>query len=277
MAISGVLPLRAAHTNMKLSDDLFEGIRATLGLDVASTWDARLGRDAARTGAALKLEDAPRVEIEPFRQAGVHRRCVAIVDVSKRGVSIVDDRTWAAGEKFVIHLPRSADQVIPLLCEVRNARVVGKQFRIGAEFIGDHDLTREQLFAGADGVTSAPSHTAVPMTQAGRNATRQWFGQAAPAQLHTYDNETAGRILEGEVADLSDLGVGLVCAAELKVGQTIIVRLCPPGGKTMTRMCVIANCRALDSGTFRIGATFVKGPKLKGPMQVMLGWFREKA
>jgi hypothetical protein len=261
---------------MKLSDDLFEGIRATLGVSEATTWEARLGRDSARAGAAFTPECAPRVEIEPFGHAGTLRRLVALMDVSKRGVSIVDDRTWAAGEKFVIHLPRTPENIIPLLCQVRNGRMSGTNFRIGAEFVGDTELGREHLRRGTGGVSSGPSQPFIPMTQTGRQAPRRWFGKTAPAQLHTYQQETPGPIMEAEVADLSDTGVGLISVSQLPVGQTIMVRLCPPGGKTMTRMCVVANCRLLDSGHYRIGTTFVQSPKLKGGLQVLLGWFREK-
>lgn len=260
---------------MKLSDDLFEDIRATLGLSEATTWEARLGRDSARAGAAYTPECAPRVEIEPFGQAANRRRLVALMDVSKRGVSIIDDRTWAAGEKFIIHLPRNPKNIIPLLCQVRNGRMTGTNFRIGAEFV-EAELSSRELRRGTGGVTAGPSKPFIPMTQAGRQAPRRWFGKHAPAQLHTYQQETAGPILEAEIADLSDTGVGLICASQLAVGQTVMIRLCPPGGKTMTRMCAVVNCRLLDSGQYRIGTTFVESPKLKSGLQVLLGWFREK-
>ena len=256
---------------MQLSDDLFDNIRKTLGLSGAATWEARRGRRATR------LETVARVPLEPFGQIGGRGRMVTLADLSKRGVSLVDDRTWAVGEKLILRLPRSADNVIPFVCVVRNAKVTADgQFRIGAEFIDDADLSRDELLRGVDGVTTASIQSHVPMTQAGRGAKRQWFGTAARAQLHTYRKETPGPILEAEIADLSDAGVGLICATEMLAGQTIMVRMCPPGGKTMTRMCVVANCRVLDSGNYRIGATFVAGPKLKGAVQMLLGWFREK-
>ena len=255
---------------MQLSDDLFDGIRKTLGSGGEQTWDSRKGRRAARLAASVP------VKILPYGMAGTRPRTVSLVDLSKRGVSFVDDRTWAAGEKVIVHLPRSAQHLIPFVCEVRNAKVSGGQFRIGAEFIDDVELSRHALLRGVGGVIESNAQAYIPMTQAGRTAKRQWFGETARAQLHTYRKDNPGPILEAEVADLSDVGVGLICANELLVGTTIMVRLCPPGGKTMTRMCRVANCRVLDNGTYRVGATFVKSASPKGAVQVLLGWFREK-
>jgi hypothetical protein len=255
---------------MQLSDDLFDGIRKTLGLTDAQSWDSRRGRRASRLSASVS------VKIVPYGMAGTRPRTVSLADLSKRGISFVDDRTWAAGDKLVVYLPRSAQHLIPFVCEARNAMVSGTQFRIGAEFIDDADLGGNLLLRGVDGVSESAAQQFIPMTQAGRKAKRQWFGEAARAQLHTYRKDNPGPILEAEVADLSDAGVGLICAGELLVGQTIMVRLCPPGGKTMTRMCRVANCRVLDNGTYRVGATFVKSPGPASGLQVLLGWFREK-
>ena len=41
-----------------------------------------------------------------------------------RGVSFYDNRAWAAGQKFVMHLPRSAEHVIPLLSAIERVQDV---------------------------------------------------------------------------------------------------------------------------------------------------------
>jgi len=258
---------------MQLSDELFSDIRRTLGLgECDDSACAIAGRRSERTDAA---EIKTKVEIEHFG-ARQGRHAITLLDVSKRGVSLVDDRAWGAGEKFVMHLPRSRSHVIRFLCVVRNSRVVDGKFRIGAEFIDEREAPSTMVIRTAKAKAAADAFEAAAAdseASAGRRAPRKRFAKAAAwAQLHTFENGVAGPILEADVVDLSDGGVGFICAGELSVGQKLIVRCCPAGGKPVTRMCEVVTCRANDAGGYRVGTRFIqyKGRSLS---QKLAGWF----
>jgi hypothetical protein len=259
---------------MELSDQLFADIRKTLGLgECDDTGRSISGRRGGRTDAAqVKVE----IEHVGARQG---RHAITLLDFAKRGVSLLDNRAWGAGEKFVMYLPRTKSHVIRFLCVVRNSRVVDDQFRIGAEFVDEREapstmvIRSQQAMAAAAAVEAAAADTEA---SAGRRAPRKRFRKAgAWAQLHTFENGAAGPILEADVVDLSDGGVGFICARELPVGQKLMVRCCPAGGKAVTRMCEVVTCRAADAGGFRIGTRFIeyKGRSLS---QTLGGWFRAK-
>jgi hypothetical protein len=260
---------------MELSDDLFADIRNTLGL--AASDEGASSPHSVRRGGRMDAAQV-KVKLEPFG-ARNGRRQVTLLDVSKRGVSFVDNRAWGAGEKLVIHLPRSSTQVIRFLCIVRNSRIVDEQFRIGAEFVDEREAPATMVIrsphaqAAAEAVEAAAADVEA---SAGRRAPRKRFAKAgAWAQLHTYENGVAGPILEADIVDLSDGGVGFICARELAKGQKLMVRCCPAGGKQVTRMCEVVTCRASDAGGYRIGTRFIeyKGRSLS---QTLAGWFRAK-
>src|SRR6185503_782160 len=113
------------------------------------------------------------------------RRRVTLIDMGRGGVSFFDNRAWSAGAKLVIRLPRSPEEVIPLLCIVRNSRAVDGWFRVGLEFVNHYE-------AGGTMLMQEPSEPAAdatePQADPGRRAPRKRFGRAAaPAQLHTYE------------------------------------------------------------------------------------------
>jgi hypothetical protein len=262
------------RTDMELSDELFEDIRKTMGLAGSEVGEppiaaaakdrAKMRRasrsDASRTRAEIEIPDTP-----------VPRRMVRLIDLGRRGASFFDNHAWSAGQKFVLHLPRTPKHLIPLLCIVRNVRPVEDWLRIGAEFINYYEsaaiaIARDDL--GAEGSVEVDSVRRAPRTR---------FKKApAPAQLHTYEFDTAGPILEADVVDLSDGGAGLLCAHQLPPGRKLMVRLCPPGGKTMTRMAEVVSCRRNDAGGYRIGTRFIeyKPGGARSLPQVLFGWLR---
>jgi hypothetical protein len=194
-------------------------------------------------------------------------------------VSLLDNRAWGAGEKFVIYLPRTQSHVIRFLCVVRNSRVVDDLFRIGAEFVDDREAPSTMVIRSPHAraaVEAADAAAASAEASAGRRAPRKRFAKAAAwAQLHTFENGEAGPILEADVVDLSEGGVGFICDHELRIGQKLMVRCSPAGVKPVTRMCEVVTCRAADTGGFRIGTRFVeyKGRSLS---QTLSGWFRAR-
>lgn len=257
---------------MELSDDLFADIRKALGLSDSDAGEPTMaatngdGRENIVRRVSRSDASRARAEIE-LPGTLVPRRHVRLIDLGRRGTSFFDDRPWGAGQRFVMHLPRSPAHVIPLLCMVRNVRSLETWFRIGVEFINYYESP-----------TIAIARDDVPVegtleVDPGRRAPRMRFKDApAPAQLHTYELETAGPILEADVVDLSEGGVGLICSAKLPPGRKLMVRLCPPGGKMMTRMCQVVSCRRNDAGGYRIGTRFIKyGRSLP---QVLFGWLR---
>jgi hypothetical protein len=265
---------------MELSDELFADIRKTLGLglhlhDPADAGPAVVAaRRAERTDASQV-----KVKLEPFG-ARHSRREITLLDVSKRGVSFLDRRAWGAGDKLVILLPRSSTHVIRFLCVVRNSRMADKRFRIGAEFVDERSAPATMVIRSPEAMAAADADAASAAAEceaiAGRRAPRKHFAKAgAWAQLHTYENGCAGPILEADVVDLSDGGVGFLCARELPEGLKLIIRCCPRGGKPVTRMCEVVTCRASDAGGYRIGARFVeyRGRSLA---QKLAGWFGAK-
>ena len=260
---------------MELSDELYEDIRRTLGLSGVEVGEppiaAAAGKDPSKMRRAGRTDASrTRAQIE-IPDTLVPKRAIRLIDIGRRGASFFDNYAWSAGNKFVLHLPRTADHVIPLLCIVRNVRPVDEWLRIGAEFINHYEtaalaIARDDL--GAQGVVEVDP---------GRRAPRTRFKNApAPAQLHTYEFETAGPILEADVVDLSEGGAGLLCSHQLPPGRKLMVRLCPPGGKTMTRMAEVVSCRRTDGGGYRIGTRFIQykpGGNRSLP-QVLFGWLR---
>jgi hypothetical protein len=186
-------------------------------------------------------------------------------------VSFFDNRSWAAGQKLVMHLPRSPEHVIPLLCMVRNVRGVEGWLRIGVEFVNHHEASSMAL--ARDDVKAESTVEVDPI----RRAPRTRFNKAAaPAQIHTYEMETAGPIVEADVVDLSEGGVGLICSSQLPPGRKLMVRICPPEGKPMTRYCEVVSCRRNDAGGYRIGTRFVEYKKERSLPQMLVGWLRAK-
>jgi hypothetical protein len=257
---------------MELSDELFAAIRKSLGLGESNAADtfAVAGRRAGRMDAS-----AVKVEIEHVG-ARQGRHAITLLDVGKRGVSFLDERAWGAGEKLVMYLPRSRSHLIRFLCVVRNSRVADGQFRIGAEFVDEREAPSTMVIRSAPGQAAAEAAASAATgseADAGRRAPRKRFAKAAAwAQLHTYVNGAVGPIVEADVVDLSDGGVGFICASPLPPGQKLMVRCCPAGGKPVTRMCEVVTCRATDAGGYRVGTRFIefRGRSLA---QKVAGWF----
>jgi PilZ domain len=259
---------------MELSDDLYTEIRKTLGLSGTDSGEppiAAEGKGRSRVNRRVSRADASRARAQiELPGTLIPPRYVRLIDFGQRGVSFFDNRTWAAGQKLVMHLPRSAEHMIPLLCVVRNVRAVEEWLRIGVEFVNHHEAAR--MAVAREDVKSEPTVEVDPI----RRTPRTRFNKAAaPAQIHTYEMETAGPILEADVVDLSDGGVGLICSVQLPPGRKLMVRLCPPDGKPMTRYCEVVSCRRNDAGGYRIGTRFVEYKKERSLPQMLVGLFRK--
>jgi hypothetical protein len=134
---------------MELSDELFADIRKTLRLgECDDSACATSGRRAGRMDAAqVKVE----IEHVGARQG---RHVITLLDLAKRGVSLLDNRAWGAGEKFVMYLPRSSSHMLRFLCVVRNSRVVEGQFRIGAEFVDEREAHSTMVIRSAQAMAA---------------------------------------------------------------------------------------------------------------------------
>jgi hypothetical protein len=259
---------------MELSDELFAEIRKALGLGNGASDAGTSIRRAERMDASHM-----KVQIEHVGALqGLH--AITLLDVAKRGVSFMDDRAWGAGEKLVMYLPRSRSHMLRFLCVVRNSRVAEKGFRIGAEFVNEREAPATMVIRSEKAMAAAAAAEAAAAdleASAGRRAPRKRFAKSSAwAQLHTYENGAAGPILEADMVDLSEGGVGFICADALPPGQKLMVRCCAAGGKPVTRMCEVVTCRRNDAGGHRIGTRFVefKGRSLS---QKLAGWFGSKS
>jgi PilZ domain len=293
---------------MQLSDEVFSSICRTLGLDrqiYAGFWEVvkppakeQKVQAEGTTGATATLapcEVACRREQErhntdetyvDFETCGsaANRRKVALRNLSSSGCGLLDDRPARAGETVVVHLPFEKGRTVPILCRVQNSRVLGSgRFSVGVKFISwaeaDSELkfisnedapTRKRVRDDAvaalreeDGVSKKPDR------RDGRVSLR------GKVEFHAIDKGEVGPLQLGRAGDVSPRGLGFLSENSLPVAQKFVARYTMPDGRAVSRLCVVAHCRAVDKG-FRIGARFLsaKNEKLdKGLLAKLPAWF----
>ncbi len=291
---------------MQLSDEVFSSICRTLGLDkqvYAGFWEVvkppakGQGEEAGAGKAAATLapcEVACRREAErhdtdetyvDYETCGsvANRRKVALRNLSSTGCGLLDDRPARAGETVVLHLPFEKGRTVPILSRVQNSKVLGNgRFRVGVRFISwaeaDSELkfidnedapprkrVRDDAVAALreeDGVSKKPDRRDGRVSLRGR------------VEFHAIDKGEVGPLQHGRGGDVSPRGLGFLCENSMPVAQKFVARYTMPDGRAVSRLCVVAHCRAVDKG-FRIGARFLsaKNEKLdKGLLAKLPNW-----
>src|SRR6185503_10709026 len=129
---------------MRLPEHAFSRIRRQLKLPEtpaaehekrpAAPSSAPSERAAVRREPRWKL--AADVPVARYGMVDGALRTVSLRDLSAVGVCIVTSLQLAVGDRFVIYLPWSDDEHVPLVCAVKTARVKSDgRFRIGAAFV----------------------------------------------------------------------------------------------------------------------------------------------
>jgi hypothetical protein len=206
------------------------------------------------------------------------QRCT-LLDTSRDGVCVLMDSVVAPGDRFVLYLPRAADnggraEPLAILCTVRSSRMKAGKFRTGAEFSDAHEDGGGQssLTVSADGLEQRPQVANVWVRTAGRpdsepdaNARRSDRTEAyGRATMYRYGADGRhGPIEHVETRDYSETGVGILRGEPLAVGDEFVIQVPRPGEKPITRLCRVVNV-ALAGGRHRIGATFIPFPGPNG-------------
>src|SRR5688572_12580609 len=269
---------------MHLSDEVFSSICRTLGLDkqvYAGFWEVvnkpaqdqlNGGGDGAKSLAPCEVacrRAAERLDIETYvdfetRGSVANRRKVALRNLSASGAGLLDDRPLRSGETVVLHVPFEKDRTVPLLCRVQNSKVMGNgRFRVGVKFISWAEEDSELKFVAPDdapprrpervppgAVRQEPGRPKKPDRRDGRTSIR------GRVEFHAVEKNGVGPLQEGRAGDVSPRGLGFLCDNSLPDGQKFVARYTMPDGRSVSKLCVVAHCRPVDSG-FRIGARFV--------------------
>jgi hypothetical protein len=201
-------------------------------------------------------------------------RTVSLRDLSAVGVCIVTSQQLAVGDRFVIYLPWSPEEHVPLVCAVKTARVKSDgRFRIGASFVEASDAVLRQrgrvrsanaLLGEADDgewarVSRDPNKP--PADKKSRRHERR--STAGTATLYTYDDgDKRGPIENVQARDFSDGGVAILRGEPLEVGQRFVIHLPLPGSSAVSKLCKVVHV-TLANNRYLIGAEFIPFPNQK--------------
>lgn len=282
---------------MRLPEQVYQQVLEGLGLDPGGLLDRRpVDAPAEVPGGECKRRSGRRrlnrqVRFIRHGAADTRQQECTLLDVSRDGVCVLMDAVVAPGERFVVYLPRAADDdsgrvgMLALLCTARSSRVkTGGRFRTGAEFTdpGEADAGQTSFARSADGLTARPAGddvwvrtAAAPVDRSDASARRTDRRAAAGfATMQLYcDAGYRGEPEDVQVRDYSETGVGIFRAEPLKVGEEFVIRV-PRGEETpITRLCRVVNV-AVAAGRYRIGAEFIPfpGPNGRGFFSRLKEW-----
>jgi hypothetical protein len=270
---------------MRLPEHAFSKIRRQLGLPELPTTDHE-----KRPNSAEALADAPTADRReprwrlnadvPVARYGMIDgvlRTVALRDLSAVGVCINTSQQLAVGDRFVIYLPWSPEEHVPLVCAVKTARVKSDgRFRVGAAFVeGSDALLRQRgrvrsanalMGEADDGEWARISRDPHKQTADKHPRRHERRAAAGTATLYTYDDgDKRGPIENVQARDFSDGGVAILRGEPFDVGQHFVIHLPLPGTTPVNRLCRVVHV-TLSNNRYLIGAEFIPFPneKLKG-------------
>lgn len=286
---------------MRLPESVYNDILGGLGLQnygISDCLQNAGGPSAAAAVAELsghcqrrsrrRRLDVP-VQFTPHGALNARSQTCILLDLSRDGVCVLFDAVVAPGDRFVIYLPRAADEVtasraaasdtpleaetLSVLCTVRSSRLkTGGKFRTGAEFTEAQRGDDERLLRAADGVTrrtgadsvldrTALSHGPETDANSRRNDRQEAFGRTT---MYVYrDDGNHGPMEHVHVRDYSEAGVGILSGRAMAIGEQFVVRVPRQGDKPITRLCRVTNV-AVSAGRHRIGAEFIPFPGPRG-------------
>ena len=249
---------------MELSIELFDQIVGALGGSGASEPNAS-GRDPEQRRTA-RINLAADVQIVPHGVASARPRSGKLLSLSRSGAAVLDWASMKAGDKIVLHLPRTGGAAVPVVCMVRNTRLSGGQFRLGVQFLCTAEDSGPDMMRGVDGLhgrSTDPKGVDVIEQIALNGINPARAGRAhrvsvnVQALMSPFANGTAGPMQVVTVRDISPGGgVCILQHEEIASGQQFVLQLARRAGKPLTILCTVVDCRRLDDAQFRIGAKF---------------------
>jgi hypothetical protein len=269
---------------MRLPDSVYNQVLRGLGLTDhgISSWsvDASAGADAAAQSKRRSFRRRIDAPVHFVRHGALNARpqtCV-LADLSRDGVCVMMDAVVAPGDRFVVYLPRVADdgrvEPLALLCTARSSRLKADgKFRTGAEFTDNQQGgdDRETRAVSVDRLAQRPDENvwvrtagrldSEPDANARRTERNEAFGRAT---MYVYrDDGRHGPMEQVYLRDYSESGVGILRADPLHLGEQFVVRVPRGDDKPITRLCRVVNV-AVVGGGHRIGAEFIAFPGPNG-------------
>ena len=201
-------------------------------------------------------------------------RTVSLCDLSAVGVCIVTSQHLGVGDRFVIYLPWSAEEHVPLVCAVKSARVKSDgRFRIGAAFVEASDALLRQrgrvqsanalMGEANDGEWARVSRDPQKQVADKKPRRHERRATAGTATFYTYDDgDKRGPLEDVQARDFSDGGVAILRGEPLEVGQRFVIHLPLPGSDAVSKLCLVKHV-TLANNRYLIGAEFIPFPNQK--------------
>jgi hypothetical protein len=201
-------------------------------------------------------------------------RTVSLCDLSAVGVCIVTSQHLGVGDRFVIYLPWSNEEHVPLVCAVKTARVKSDgRFRIGAAFVEASDALLRQrgrvrsanalMGEANDGEWARVSRNPSKPVADKHPRRHERRATAGTATFYTYDDgDKRGPLEDVQARDFSDGGVAILRGEPLEVGQRFVIHLPLPGSDAVSKLCLVKHV-TLANNRYLIGAEFIPFPNQK--------------
>ena len=87
---------------------------------------------------------------------------------------------------------------------------------------------------------------------------RPRVGLRCTLMIMPYQDGACGRPMKAWTRDISNGGIGILCAASMAKGAQFVIQLPRNNSKPMILICTCRNCNELADGLFGIGATFAE-------------------
>jgi hypothetical protein len=282
---------------MRLPDSVYNQVLRGLGLadHGISNWAVDAGASADHAEQSKRRSFRRRIDapVQFLRHGALNAKpqTCTLADLSRDGVCVLMDAVVAPGDRFVVYLPRAADdgraEPLPVLCTARSSRLKADgKFRTGAEFTdtqqaGDERANKamsverlakqQQPNVGNVWVRTAGRLDTDPDANARRTERNEAFGRA---MMYLYrDDGRHGPMEQVYLRDYSESGVGILRAEPLSLGEQFVVRVPRGDDKPITRLCRVVNV-AVVGGGHRIGAEFIAfpGPYGRSLLARLTGW-----
>lgn len=267
---------------MRLPEHAFSRIRQQLKLPEAPTVDHEQRPSPAHSTPANTSADRrePRwrltadVPVSRYGMVDGVLRTVSLTDLSAVGICVVTSQQLAVGDRFVVYLPWSAEEQVPVVCAVKSARVKSDgRFRIGAAFVEGSDVVLRQrgrvrsanalMGEASDGDWARVSRD--PGKVAAEKSPRRHERRATNGTATMYtvgEGDRRGPIENVQARDFSDGGVALLRGEPLDLGQRFVVHLPLPGSDAVSKLCRVVHV-TLSNNRYLIGAEFIPFPNRK--------------